>query len=210
MALGEAIVYSTVAKASWTLQGDGTRQQTLYTNSYGALQAVATLPEYSELARRGMVYSACNSAAITFGTALTATGVTFHLCNPIGSLFDLHVIAGGISVITSTVGGTVVWAQNAISGTAVTAGTPLTPMNRSGASGVGLAKSATTLPAAPTAMRVMAGIGVIAAAAGIQALGSDYVGGAIVVPPGGQVSLQGITVAGTGIFSMVWAEIPNA
>ena len=205
----EASIFSTVKAPSSALMVDTTRQTTLFTNTFGADQLAFTFPEYSELARKGMVYSCSNTAVVTFGTALTLTGVTYHLLNPIGSTVDLHIIAGGVSVRTCTTAGTIVWAQNAPSFTVASGGTLLTPMNKFGSSGVAIAQTATcTLPAIPTAVRVLAGSGVIAAAAGFQAIAPDYVGGALVVPPGAQMSLQGITIAGTGIFNMVWAEIP--
>ena len=36
----------------------------------------------------------------------------------------------------------------------------------------------------------------------------DYVNGAIVVPPGAALSIQGITVVGTGLCWMAWSEVP--
>ncbi len=160
--------------------------------------------QYHEAASRNRVYAACNQTVITFGTALTATGVTFHLCNPIGSTVDLVVLQTTLTVLTGGTGGHVVYGYNPPSLTAVTAGTALDVFNRAGGSGIGQAKSATTLPAAPKAIRTLAGV---ITAAGVNNV-TDYVDGAIIVAPGAQLSIQGITVVGTGLVSMCWEEVP--
>jgi hypothetical protein len=170
----------------------------------GALVNTAAHASYFEANSRGRVYSACNQAVVTFGTALTATGVTFHLCNPINSGWDLVVLQTTLTVLTGGTGGHIVYAYNAPSVTAVTAGTALTAFNRLGTSGVGQAKSATTLPAAPVAVRTLAGV---ITAAGVNNI-TDYPDGALIVSPGAQLSVQGITVVGTGLISMCWEEVP--
>jgi hypothetical protein len=162
---------------------------------------------HHEAASRNKVFMACNQAVVTFGTALTATGVTFHLCNPIGSSVDLVVLQTTVTILTAGTGGHLVYAWNPPSSTAVTAGTALAVVNRLGSSGVGQAKSATTLPvAAPTAIRTLAGA---ITAAGINNI-TDYVDGAIIVAPGAQLSIQGITIVGTGLIGMCWEEVPLA
>ena len=89
----------------------------------------------------------------------------------------------------------------------LTAGTPLAVNNCNGAAGIVLAKSATTLPAVPTAIGALASV--ITAAGAFPIV--DYVDGAIVVAPGATLSIQGITVVGTGeLISMAWAEVPLA
>lgn len=159
--------------------------------------------QHYEQASRGKVYYACNQAVVTFGTALTGTGVTFHLWNPPGSQYNLEVLQTGVTVLTGGTGGHLVYAMNWAAG-AVSAGTALAVNNAYGASGVGLAKSATTLPAAPLAVRTLAGV---ITAAGVNNI-MDYVDGALVVVPGAVLSIQGITVVGTGLISMAWAEVP--
>ena len=159
----------------------------------------------AEAGIRGNIFSACNTSAVTFGTALTATGVTVHLCNPIGSPVDLVILQTNLSLITCSTAGTVVYALSGPSGTAVTAGTPLAPLNAYGVAGYGLAKQATTLPATPVSLRPLAS-GTTAAGLGVYA---DYPDGALVVTPGCQISIQGITIVGTGICGMTWEEVPR-
>jgi hypothetical protein len=160
--------------------------------------------QHHEQTSRGKVYWACTQAVATFGTALTATGVTFHLWNPPGSPVNLEILQGGITILTAGTGGHVVWAYNVPTTGAVVAGTALTAMNMNGVAGYGLAKSATTLPAAPVAIRALAGA---ITAAGTNNI-VDYVDGAIVVPPGAVLSVQGITIVGTGLIWAAWSEVP--
>lgn len=160
---------------------------------------------YQEAVLRGNVYMACNQAVVTFGTALTATGVTFHLCNPIGSKVNLVVLQSQLTVVSCTVAGSIVYAANVTNPTAVTVGTDLTVQNAllNGSSGIGKAKSATTLPAAPVAVRPWVS-GITAAGFGTLV---DYVDGALIVGPGCTLSVQGITIAGTGLIGMCWEEV---
>ncbi len=203
MAVDQARVYAPgVVGPSFTFDG-GEALRPRIGRTGESITAFGHSPHY-EQASRGKVYNACNQSVITFGTALTATGVTFHLCNPISSQVNLEILQTRITVLTGGTGGHIVYAYNPPSGTAVTAGTALTVMNAFGSSGVGQAKSATTLPAAPTAIGALVSV---VTAAGIFAV-VDYVDGSIIVPPGAQLSVQGITVVGTGLVSMMWSEVP--
>lgn len=162
-----------------------------------------------EAASRGNVYSACNAAAITFGTALTATGVTFHLSNPINSKVDLVILHAAVNIITATTSGTIVLATSYSSVTAPATNTAITVVGGKGINGggVGQAYSVSTLPVAPTAHRVLGGC--VATVANVPAIIRDDINGAIVLGPGTQLSIQGITIVGTGICSMTWEEVPN-
>ena len=163
--------------------------------------------DFYEWASRGKIYMACNQAVVTFGTALTATAVTFTLSNTVGSGFNLALISCGVTFVTSTTAGSLVYAANvAANAAAVVHGTPLVVRNANiiGSSGVGLADSAATLPAAPVAIRTLASGFTTNANMSVR----DYVNGSIVIAPGGAVTIQGITIVGTGIIDMVWAEVP--
>lgn len=187
-----------------TFLADGaTSQKERRARTNAAVVALAHA-KYFEAASRGRVYAACNQSVITFGTGLTATGVTFHLWNPYGSLVDLVILQTGLTVLTGGTGGHLVYAYNSPTTGAVPAGTALGVYNRGGVSGYGQAKSAVTLPAAPVAIRTLAGV---ITAAGVNNI-TDYVDGAIVLAPGAALSVQGITVVGTGLISMCWEEVP--
>lgn len=170
-------------------------------NIFGMVHA-----QHYEACVRGKVFSACNQAVVTAGTALTATGVTFHLWNPPGSGFNAVILQTRITLVINSTPGSIVYAANDVSLTAVSAGTPLAvkSTNLSGGSGVVLAKSATTLPSAPYAIAPLV---TGETAAGIVSL-IDYVDGAIIVPPGAQLSLQGITIVASFLAGMIWEEVP--
>ena len=180
---------------------------------FGELITSQAIAAFYEAIRGGEVYLACNQSAITYGTALTATGVTFHLCNPIGSDVDLVLLHCGFTFASVTTGGQVVYAASGPHATAVTAGTALTVRNANGNanSGKGLAKSATTLPEAPVAVRAGPSLYLsVAATNHVAGQLSDNVNGALWVAPGGQLSIQGITIVATGLVSMTWAEVKRS
>ena len=170
--------------------------------------AQAHAPHY-EAATRGKLMCASNQAVITFGTALTATAVTFTLYNPLGSPVNLVVLQTQVTVLTCSTGGHVVYAANVNNAAAIPAtNTELVVRNckLDGAAGFGKVYSVTTLPAAPVAIRPLIG-GITAA--GVASF-VDYVDGCIVLGPNTAVTLQGITIVGTGLVGMVWEEVPIA
>lgn len=162
---------------------------------------------YHEAVSRGGVYMASNQAEVTFGTALTATAVTFTLYNPVGSLVNLSLLHVGVTIRTCSTPGHLVLAANVNNAAAAPAtNTALTVRNAkldAAASNTGVAYSVTTLPAAPVAVRAL---GATITAAGVGSL-NDYVDGGIVLGPNTALTLQGVTVVGTGIISMAWEEI---
>ena len=166
--------------------------------------------KYHEAASRQNVFTACNQVAVTFGTALTATAVTFTLTNPVGSGVLLSILHCGLTFVTSTTAGSIVYALNAFSANqaAVTQGTPGSVRSTSGSAktGQGLFATAATLPAAPVAIRTLA-FGQVTALATSGAI-HDYVDGAICLIPGTAITMQGITIVGTGLFDMQWEEVP--
>jgi hypothetical protein len=107
-------------------------------------------------------------------------------------------------MITSTTAGSLVYAGGAVHSAV---GTPLTVQNAlfgGGSNGVGLASAACTLPANPVAVRTLASGFTTNANAAIH----DNVNGGIVVYPGYAITIQGITIVGTGLIDMLWEEVP--
>ncbi len=163
--------------------------------------------EYEEAASRGELMCASGQAEVTFGTALTLTAVTFTLYNPVGSPVDLVLMNVGVTVRTATTAGHIVLAANVNNSAAIpSTNTALTVRNcrLDGSSGYGVAYSITTLPAAPVIVRTIAYVqsttplntGII----------SDDVKGAVILGPNTAVTVQGLTIVGTGIISMMWRE----
>ncbi len=177
------------------------------TDRFHNLRAVLAVGEYEEMTARGEVYCACNQAAVTFGTALTLTAVTFTLSNPVGSPVDLVLLNVAVTFATGTTAGELVLAANVNNNAvAITHGTPLTVRNArlDGAAGYGLADSAATLPAAPVAIRTL---GYVVSTAPVNAgILNDEVKGAVILGPNTAVTVQGITCVATGLVSMFWRE----
>jgi hypothetical protein len=186
-------------------QSNNTEQDGLRSTPLGALMVGSMHAPFYEAVSRGRVYCACNQASITFGTGLTATGVTFHLSNPASSPVNLSILHCGVTFITSTTAGSLVYAANVVPTAAdVVHGTPGVVRNAKlgGAAGYGLFDVAATLPAAPVAIRTLASGFTTNANISVH----DYVNGAIVVAPGCTLSIQGITIVGTGLIDMCWEE----
>jgi hypothetical protein len=164
---------------------------------------------YYEAVYRGNCYSAGNAAAITFGTALTATGVTYHLYNPFNSGKNLVVLKCAINIITASTSGSIVYCANVIgSAAAPTTPTKLTVVNNllgSANVGVGQALSVAGLPAVPTQLRPVAGA--TATLANVTSQFIDWIDGEFIVGPGCVLSIQGITIVGTGLCGMSWEEV---
>lgn len=169
-------------------------------------------PRYMRAVLAGNVFAASNTAAVTFGTALTATAVTFTLSNPSGSGKNLAIIKTTLAVAAASTAGSIVYAVNVNQAAAqVIHGTPITAVINCKLGGainsgnVGLVDSACTLPAAPSALLPFAFVPVTATATTGNIV--DYVDGQIVLQPGTAITMQGITSVGTGLFGMVWEEI---
>jgi hypothetical protein len=167
---------------------------------------------FQNAVQQGNVYGACNTAAVTFGTALTATAVTFTLYNPLGSGVSLVLWRVSLAVAAASTAGSIVYAINnniaaAIPSTvtAITGG-PKNCLVGSPKAAQGLAYSVATLPATPLALKAFAFVPVTATA-GTGNI-EDPLDGMIILQPNCAVTMQGITCVGTGIFSCIWEEVP--
>lgn len=177
----------------------------------GGLMTSHGLPRYANLAARGYVFTASLQAAVALST-LSATCTGFCLTNPAGSGKNLFLLQICIALATAPAGAAPIHlaANVNTAAAAVTQTTPLTVRNLllgSGTVGVGLAASATTLPAAPVAIRPIGG-GPVAGSSITPPFIMDEVGGAVVLQPGTAVSLGYLTTAISVVASMVWAELP--
>lgn len=201
------------------VQGAPTIQSFDYSRAQRVTDAHA---RYQYAVLNGNVFIASNTAAVTFGTALTATGVTAHLTNPLGSGICAVLLKTCITVAASSTAGSIVYAYNGLGAltTGVIHGTPGTIQNAKlgipGAIGAGggsgsaskcFFDSACTLPAAPVMLRPIA-FGPVTATAATGFI-IDYVDGEIILQPGTTLSVQGITIVGTGLISFTWEEVPQ-
>lgn len=158
------------------------------------------------------IFVASTQAAQATSTGLSTTQTGFTLTNPAGSGKTLVLLEVNGAFATAAAGvATVVLAANVNPvAAAVTQTTPLTVRKTNlgvSGTGVGLAASAVTLPAAPVVVR---GLGGPVAAASITPVQiNDKIDGALTIAPGCAISLNSLTTAVSGVWSMVWEEIPE-
>lgn len=167
-------------------------------------------PDYYEMSKRGLVYMASLQAVVALST-LSATCTGFCLTNPNGSGRNIALLTVSVALASAPAGiASVHIAYGPKSTTAVTQTTALTVRSgllESGV-GVGLAASATTLPAVPVAIRPVGG-GPVATGSVTSGFMTDYIDGQIVIPPGSSLSLGYVTTAISVVAGMTWAELPD-
>lgn len=166
---------------------------------------------YQEAVIQGNVYVASTQAGVALSTALSTTQTGFTLTNPAGSGKNLAILDACIALTTAPAGiSSLLWAANVNTvAAAVTQGTPLVVRNAllgAASTAVGLAASATTLPAAPVVVRAVGG-GPVATASVTSAFIRDEVAGSLVLSPGTAISLSALTTAISAIISVTWEEI---
>lgn len=154
------------------------------------------------------IYQASTQAGVATSTALSTTQTGFTLTNPLGSGKTLEIlqIRGALTTAPAAIA-TVVLAAGTVNATAVTQGTPLTVRNANFGvtkSGAGLAASACTLPAAPVVVRGLGGP--VATGSVSQPQIVDNVEGCLSLAPGTSLSINSLTTAISGIWSMTWKE----
>jgi hypothetical protein len=170
---------------------------------------------YSEPALRGAIMEATTAAAgVAPGTALSTTP-PLALWNPPSSGRNIAILKSYMGFVSGTLGaGTLVYAVVPSQVTVPTTGTELVPQCSmiGWPRGVARAFSGSTLSATPTLLRAGFVLGAFAAAAtNPPDPALDLVDGAIVLPPGTVLCLQGIAAAGTSplvLLSLIYEEIP--
>lgn len=156
------------------------------------------------------VYVASTQAGQATSTGLSTTQTGFTLTNPAGSGKSLVVLQINVACTSAPAGAaTIVAAANVNPvAAAVTQTTPLTVRSAklgSGGTGVGLAASAVTLPAAPVVVRAIGGP--VAASSISPPYIRDDVNGALVVEEGCALSVNSLTTAISAVISMTWKEV---
>lgn len=167
---------------------------------------------YQEAVLRGNVFCAGNSASQATSTASgTATGLI--LTNPVnsGRILSVLDVTVGISAAVAAVFEVGVFV-GAYSVTAVTHTTALAVKNAlvgSGNTGVGLADSSATLPAAPTHVRTLLAGDWLTGANGHSAAMNvkDELSGALALLPGTTISVQSVVGTQAVIAGITWEEL---
>jgi hypothetical protein len=162
---------------------------------------------YYENTYRGNTFVA-GSGAITLPTTLASTAATFSLSNNSGSGKNLVLKQVTFAFAAAPAAASVAALVGGYSATNVTHTTPATPvlalLNGTN-NAVGKVDTSATLPAAPTVLAILSAV---EAASSITPSPVIYdCGGAIIIPPGGFVSIQA-TSAATGAATFVWDEVP--
>lgn len=178
--------------------------------------------KYYEMAKSGQLFHACTpDEGVAPGTDQASTTAPACLYNPAASGKDLVILNGRMAYVSGTLGaGEVYWMANTNVAAAATTGTDMTVvrgyMSASGANAAGQAAralSSATLPAAASRARVFGSLDArLATTAGVgEAVLEDNVDGAMIVPPGGTVSIMADAAAGTSplvAISITWLETP--
>lgn len=181
----------------------------------GALVTASGQGVFTEAALRGRVYDLVTPVAgVAPGTVLSTTP-PLTLWNPPSSGTLVAVLKSYLGYISGTLGaGTIVYAVVPAQMTVPTTGTELVPQCTLVGAPRGVARGFTgsTLVAVPTLLRpafVLSAMAASTAVAPDPAL--DLVDGAIVLPPGTCLCLQGVAAAGTTplmLLSLVYEELP--
>lgn len=156
------------------------------------------------------LFVASTQAGVATSTALSTTQTGFTLSNPFGSgkTLVLLQVRGALTTAPAAIATVVLAANVNPNAAAVTQTTPLTvrSANLGNTKGsVGLAASAVTLPAAPVVVRGLGGP--VATGSVSQPQLVDDIDGALQVAPGCAVSINSLTTAISGVWSVIWEEI---
>lgn len=156
------------------------------------------------------LFTASNQAGTALSTALSTTQTGFTLSNPFGSgkTLVLLQIRGAFTTAPAGIASVVLAANVNPNAAAVVHTTPLTVRAANlgnGKGSVAFADGAATLPAAPVVVRALGGP--VATGSVSQPQVVDNLEGALQVAPGCAVSINCLTTAISGIFSVVWEEI---
>jgi hypothetical protein len=156
------------------------------------------------------IYMASTQAGVATSTALSTTQTGLTLSNPFGSGKTLVLLKffGAFTTAPAAIATLVMAANVNPVAAAVTQTTPLTVRKANlGVSGtaVGLAASAVTLPAAPV---VVLGLGGPVATGSVsQPQVVTNLEGIYCVAPGCAVSINSLTTAISGIWTIIWEEV---
>jgi hypothetical protein len=158
------------------------------------------------------VFVASTQAGVALSTGLSVTQTGFTLYNPIGSATTLLVleVAGALTTAPAAIS-TVVLAAN-VNPNAVAPATNTVLVTRSAklgntTQGVGIAYSATTLPAAPVVVMGLGGPVATGSVSQPQILAK--IEGGLAIEPGCCLSINALTTAISGVWSMIWQEVPQ-
>ena len=156
------------------------------------------------------IFIASTQAGVATSTGLSTTQTGFTLTNPIGSGVTavLLFVSGALTTAPAAIATVVLAANVNPNAAAVTQGTALTVRSAKLGNGTAascLAASAVTLPAAPVV--VMGLGGPVATGSVSQPQIFCELNGGLAIEPGCAISLNSLTTAISGVWTMIWAEV---
>ena len=164
-----------------------------------------------EVASRGQMYNACSQAATTTTIALATTYTGLCLSNPAASGVNLEIHKVGVALsVAPAAEATISLAGGYLAAGVTTHTTPLVVYNNKigvvATAANGLADAAATIVGTPIDIMPLLSAG--AAAAEVPGPGYFAIDGCVVVPPGGYVFVETLTVV-IGWFGIWWTESPE-
>jgi hypothetical protein len=192
--------------------------QTVANLRFSKLQALVNTDAHGrfyEAAIRGKLFYA--QTAVTGVAPGTAIGTTaaFAFFMPKGAGVNAVIYQASMAYVSGTLGaGLISWCVNSNLSEAVPTGTAITAKNCfiGGVAPTGTALTTATLATAPSPVRNFCSLGASLATTAVQPWQIyDNVDGALVVPAGGSISLQGTAAGGSSplvVFSLLWEEVP--
>ena len=185
-------------------------------DKFGGVVVTELNARYYEQAYRGSVFMASNSAATAFTIQGTTGATGFILSNTAGNSKNLVIldIIFQYTIATAAAAVAVLYAGTSPLSTAVIHTTPLTvtpAIIGSTSTAIGKADSAATIVVANPSLvpiRIIQAAATTGAAAVVLPYVKDEVAGAVIVPPGCFVAIQGTAAIAGGVASMTWMELP--
>lgn len=184
-------------------------------NKVGALAVADAAARYYEAVSRGNVYRGSTAVSgVAPGTSIGTTAA-FSLWNPPDSGVNLVLLEVSVGYISGTLGaGTIFFVANTNTNAAATTGTAITAVNAlvgKTSAAIGKPLTTATLPATPTLVGPFCSLQASLASTAVAPWQIHrYLDGSLAVSPGGTLSLEGVTAAGSSpllVFGVAWEEV---
>ena len=166
---------------------------------------------FLEQARLGNMYTACSAGAVTLSTvSATCTGLSLSNSYGSGKLLVVKTVSFAPSTAPGGAAPVGICIHTALSPTETTHTTPMVVHNALAAGNVssvsvGKADASSTLASTPLWWMPMAAV--VAGSSITPANYTTQLNGALIILPGGAMSLSYLTTAAVGIAGVTWVEI---
>jgi hypothetical protein len=191
---------------------NGSTPKNIQTDNEGILLFKQASSKYEHDVLNETVFIGANlgGTPVTTQAGLSATTPALTLYNPVGSGVNLVLLTVTVDITTAPAAAAgLMLAYNLLNATApatTTDATMISAIIGSTTAPKGRCYRIATLAAAPLAFRFIGGTTGAAAIGGVQLI--DNVDGAVIIPPGVAISIQGTSAAAI-LASYVWKEVVN-